>query len=268
MITFNPLRTKRLSVDLRELTIDDAEMLCMMPDHLDQASTTAMLQRVVISPDKPLAGQVSDPRFWTIHERTMVMAHYMAHTTEDGNPNFSVGGEGRLSDYLINGTDYVESVSLGIIDGDEILMRPLLGFQAEAIERLVLGGRMRANRLSWWICAMACQMTKANESPKEYLNDADYAEWLLGTATLFRGLGESEFLQLLNAFLDGAARLDHFFSLFFTDTVIAARPVQGGSSLLSARFPVCAAVSSGTLQILGIPSADESGPGAVLQPAA
>lgn len=266
MIFFNPLRTKRLSVDLREMSIDDAETLCMMPDHLDQASTTEMLQRVVLVPEKPLPGQVTDPRFWTIQERTMVMAHYMAHTTEDGNPNFSVG-EGRLGDYLMNGTDYIESVSLGLFDGDEILMRPLLGFQAEAIERLVLGGRMRANRLSWWVCAMACQMTKAGEAPKEYVNDADYSEWLFGTASLFRALGESEFLPLLYAFLEGSSQLDHFFSLHFTDTVIAARPVQEDSSLPSARFPVHAAISTGTLKILGIARQDESGSGAVLQPA-
>ena len=39
MIHFNPLRTSRLSVDLRELTIDAAEELCMIPESLEQAAT-------------------------------------------------------------------------------------------------------------------------------------------------------------------------------------------------------------------------------------
>lgn len=266
MIYFNPLRTKRLSVDLQEMSIDDVETLCMMPEHLDQASTTEMLKRIVKEGDRPFPGQITDPRMWTVQERTMVMAHYMAHTTEDGNPDFLVGA-GRLSDYLINGTDYVESVSIGVHDGDEVLMRPLLGFQAEAIERLVYGGRMRANRLSWWICAMACQLTNADRAPKEYVSDADYSEWLLGTANLYRSLGETEFLGLLYAFLDGARKLDHFFSIVFTDSVIGARPSQEGSSLPSARFPVRATVNAGTLQVLGIAGVDEGGSGAVLQPA-
>lgn len=267
MIYFDPLRTRRLSVDLQELSIDDAETLCMMPEHLEQASITALLQRAVKPNDREMPGQVGDPRMWTVQERMMVMAHYMAHTTDDGERNFSLG-DGRLSDYLLNGTDYVESISLGVIDGDEILMRPLLGFQAEAIERLVLGGRFRANRLSWWACAMACQMTKAGEEPKPYQGDAEYLEWVYSMASAIRQLPESDFLQLLYAFLDGTKQLDHFFKLTYTDLIIATKPTQEDSSLPSARFPLHAAFSTGTLQVLGITRSDESGSGAVLQPAA
>ncbi len=268
MIYFDQLRTRRLSVDLQELSIDDAEMLCMMPEHLEQASITALLQRAVKPTDREMPGQVSDPRMWTVQERMMVIAHYMAHTTEDGERDFALGEEGHLSDYLLGGTDYVESVSLGVLDGDEILMRPLLGFQVEAIERLVLGGRFRANRLSWWACAMACQMTKAGEEPKAYVGDADYLEWIFARASSIRQLPESDFLQLLYAFLDGTKQLDHFFKLKYTDLIIAAQATKEDSSLPSARFPLHAAISPGTLQVLGITRADEGGSGAVLQPAA
>lgn len=257
MIYFDPLRTKRMSVDLKELSIDDAETLCMMPELLEQASTTAMLQQVVIPNDREFPGHVGDPRMWTVQERMMVMAHYMAHTTDDGERNFQLGKDGHLSDYLLNGTDYVDCISLGLIDGDEVLMRPLLGFQAEAIERLVMGGRFRPNRLSWWACAMACQMTKAGDEPKEFVGDADYSDWLFARATAIRAVPESEFLQLLYAFLEGTKQLDHFFRIVFRDQSIAAMASKEDSGLDPARFPLHAALSAGTLQVLGITSQNE-----------
>lgn len=257
MIQFNPLRTKRLSVNLRELSISDAEALCMMPEQLDQASITAMLERVVVDDGgRPLPGQVTDPRMWTVQERTFVMTHYMAHVAEDGDSNFAVGASGRFSDYFINGTDYVEEIDLGVIDGDHLLMRPLLGFQAEAIERLVLSNRLKSNRLSWWAAAMACQMRRAEEEPVVGMSDADYSEWLTVRANAFRELSESDFAALLSAFLDGTDRLSHFFRIAFTDTVIVMLPgAQANkevSDLPPARFQLHAAISDFTLQILGV----------------
>lgn len=261
MIQFNPLRTKRLSVNLRELSIDDAEALCMMPEQLEQASVTAMLERAVVNDGRPLPGQVTDPRMWSVQERTFVMTHYMAHTTEDGNPNFAVGS-GRFSDYFINGTDYVEEIDLGLIDGDRLLMRPLLGFQAEAIERLVLSKRLKPNRLSWWAAAMACQMRRAEEEPVGGMSDADYAEWLAVRANEFRALPESEFVLLLNAFLAGTERLAHFFNIAFGDASIFVVPhAEEGKEapvLPPARFPLHAAFSDFTLQILGVADKYES----------
>lgn len=272
MIQFNPLRTKRLSVNLKELTIDAAEEILMMPEQLEQAATTAMLEHVVVNDGRPLPGQVSDPRMWTVQERTMVMTHYMAHTTEDGNPDFAVGSNAKFSDYFLNGTDYIEEVDLGVIDGDQLVMRPLLGFQAEAIERLLMSRRLKPNRLSWWAAAMACQVRRATEEPMERLSDAEYAEWLLVRADAFRTLPESEFAAVLGAFLDGTDRLSHFFRIAFGDTSIVCMPnaPEGKevSELLPARFPVHAAVSEFTLQILGVADRYAGGTGAVLRPTA
>lgn len=255
MIQFTPMRTKRLTVDLRELSIDDAEALCLMPESLDQAGTTAMLNRIVLDGGRPFPGQEADPRQWTVQERTFVMAHYMAHTTNDGNPNFAVG-RGNFSDYLLDGTDYIEEINLGLIDGDEIVMRPMLGFQAEAIERMLLSGRFRANRLSWWAAGIACQMRKADEEPVEGLSDAEYSEWLATRTEVIRGLPESDFAELLFAFLDGTERLAHFFRLVFSDDGIAVNPKlveeKEVSDLPPARFPVRSTISESSLQILGV----------------
>lgn len=251
MISFNPLRTKRLSVDLRELTIDAAEALCMMPERLEQAAVTAMLRHVVVQEDRPLPGQVTDPQLWTVQERTMVMAHYMAHTTGDGDPNFALGDRAKFSDYLMNGTDFVDVVSVGEYDGVNVVMRPLLGYEAEAIERLVHSGRVRNNRLSWWVCAMACQMSKADDPPRERVADAEFTEWVLASSERYRQLGESEFLPILYAFLDGTEALNHFFRITYTDNEIAVLPRED-ESLPLARFPLRSALNKGTLNVLGI----------------
>ncbi len=264
MTYFNPLRTQRLSVDMQELTIDQAEALCEMPPELEQEGVTAMLKFIVKQEGRPLPDQVVDPRMWTVQERMLVMAHYQSHVTE-GDPNFEIGNGARFSDYMLDGTDYVESVSLGLIDGEEIVIRPLLGFQAEAIERIVLGGRMRKNRLSWWACAMACQMYKAGETPPIGLSDADYQQLVLVRAQAIRSLTESEFATMLYAFLAGTRKLDHFFQLVYTDDAIAAEPVTEGQGFHPTRFPVRAAIRSSTLRILGIPDEIEGASGDVLQ---
>lgn len=256
MIQFNPLRTKRLSVNLRELSIDDSEVLCMMPEQLEQSAVTAMLERVVQQEGRPNPGQVTDPRQWSVQERTFVMTHYMAHTAEDGNPNFAVGSSARFSDYFLNGTDYIEEVDLGVVDGDRLLMRQLLGYQAEAIEHLIMSRRLAANRVSWWAAAMACQMRRAEEEPVAGLSDADYTEWLAVRADAFRTLPASEFEVLLSAYLAGNDRLSHFFRIGFSDSAIVVLPAvdgeKGVSSVKPARFPVHAAISEFTLQILGV----------------
>lgn len=260
-----PLRTKRLSVDMRELTIDAAEMLCDMPVEREQAGTTALLRAIMVPQDRPLPGQVSDPRLWSVQERMFVMSHYLAHTIEAGNPNFSVG-DGNYSDYILDGTDFIDVVHLGNVGGNEVVMRPLLGFQAEAIEDLVLSGVLRENRLSWWVCAMACQIHQPDEAPPMNLSDADYREYVLARALDLRQATESEFEGAIRAFLAGTKQLDHFFSLIFTNTALAAEPVAGGPDLHPARFPVRSAIRTSTLQILGIADQNESGPGDALQP--
>lgn len=251
MIHFNPLRTSRLSVDLRELTIDAAEELCMIPESLEQAAITGMLRHVVVQEGRPLPGQVTDPQLWTVQERAMVMAHYMVHTTESGDPNFPVGDRARFADYLVSGTDYVDLIDLGTFEGEQVVMRPLLGYEAEAIERLVNSGRIRKNRLAWWTCAMACQMGQAGYPPRERPSDAEFTEWLVGAYQTLRERPESEFLPLLYAFLDGTRALNHFFNIVFTDNEIAFAPRED-ESLPLARFPLRSAVRKGTLQIFGI----------------
>src|SRR5262245_7316563 len=107
MITFSKIRTRRLAVTLREMTIGDTIYLCKLPPDLNEAGTTETLKRIVEPDAQPRGGQVTDPLFWTVQERALCIAHYLAHTQEDGNPDFAVG-DGKYSDYLLDGADYAE----------------------------------------------------------------------------------------------------------------------------------------------------------------
>lgn len=252
MIEFNPLHTRRLSVELQELSLEEAEALCLMPEQLEQAATTRMLGYIVKPDNRPMEHQVTDPQLWTVQERTMVMAHYMAHVNESGERNFAIGEHGRFGDYLLGGTDYIESVPMGELDGHDAVLYPLLGYQAEAIERVIHGGRVKKNRLSWWICAMACQIGLAGEPRRERMPEAEFTEWLVAEAAKWRAIPSSEFEPALFAFLDASERMNHFFKIAYTDNEIGMQPREEGSTLPLARFPVRAAIRKSTLRILGV----------------
>ena len=93
MIHFPILRTRRLTVQLRELPIAESIAVASMPPHLYEASCTAFLRGAIETVDG-----ISDPAQWTVQERTLAVCHYLACTLEDG-PDFAVGN-GRFSDYL------------------------------------------------------------------------------------------------------------------------------------------------------------------------
>ena len=133
MIVFSKLRTKRLTVQLKEMSIGDALYLLKLPANNHEAATTEFLRRV-IEPAKDVAGQVNDPEYMTVHERGYLVAHYLAHTMEQ--PDFPIG-KGKFSEYILDGaSEPVSEFSLGEFMGDQWLFRPILGRHAESVERL------------------------------------------------------------------------------------------------------------------------------------
>ena len=131
MIYFPELRTRRLTIQLREISILDGVTISAMPTGMEQAETTALLRAALES-----VSDGSDPLEWTIEERTLAVCHYLAATSEEG-PDFSVG------DYHF--TDYVDMekqlasldpIDVGEAAGDKWRLIPLTGRHTEAIERL------------------------------------------------------------------------------------------------------------------------------------
>lgn len=265
MIFIATLRTRRLTVELHELTIGDAIALCKMPPQMQEAGTSQLLKYIVAPEEKPRIGQVTDPRLWTAQERAFVVAHYLAHIVE-GDMNFAVGDSARYSDYLALSDDVLDvapdSVELGIVAGNDWSIRPLLGAHAESIERLVTSGRLSDDRAGWWFGAMAAQLVHSQESPFDVANNTDGAldEYLAARVEIFKAYPDSDFMDLLEAFLGGMRRLDHIFRLDFgdqgviflpTEEAIAAAREKGVPGLPPARFPFPLAVSERASSVFG-----------------
>jgi hypothetical protein len=257
VIAFSLLRTKRLQVRLRELTIGDTIRLCKMPGHLNEVGTTELLNCIVMADDKPNKDQVTDPRLWTVQERALVVGHYLSQTSD--KPDFSIG-ENTYSTYLrMDKNEVPASINLGRVAENEWTIRPLLGVQAETIERLITQERIDGGRTGWWLGAMAAMLYPDCDPG---VMDADLEEYIENKVHILKGYPERAFMELLQAFLSGCEQLDHFFSLGFSDEGIVWE-VPGKPP---ARFQFNSAVSEIAFSVFGSP--DESSPrtDAVLQP--
>jgi hypothetical protein len=237
---FPVLRTKRITLQLKELSIGDSIDLASMPDHLHEASCTAFLRATLQS-----VKGVEDPSEWTVQERNFAIAHYLASVAENG-PDFSVGG-GRYSDYLDGAADnYLELHAIGEIGGDDWLIRPLTGAMAEAIERLS-GEFQLPGRLHWLFGAMACQLVRKGEDIPP-LEDG----LLLDRMRVLAGFPGSEFELLMRGYFVGVEALHHLFSINFNDRGIVVMPNKGADgSMPPARFPVRSCISRAALDLAG-----------------
>lgn len=249
MIAFTPLRTRRLSVQINELSIGDSIYLCKMPAAMNEAGTTETLRRIVAPDLKPRIGQVTDVRMWTVHERAFVISHYLSHTEPTG-PDYEIGNS-RFSDYFIDSPEVPEAVDIGLIHGEKWKLLPLLGVHAEAIERLIASGRIDGERGGWWIAAMACQLQGEGGSDFAWHEESDAAidDYIAGMVDYFKAYPQSDGIRLLSSYLEALPQLDHFFRLSFTDEgIVFAQEVAGAAP---ARFPFDSVIAEFTQKAFG-----------------
>lgn len=254
MIHFPMLRTRRFTVQLRELTIGQSMALTKLPAHLEQAEITAFLGYAVESVD----GVSIDNSTWTVQERTLALCHYLAATNPD-NPDFVVGN-GRYSDYFDGKADGngKRPVEVGIVGGDSWVLYDLTGRDAEIIESLQ--GELKDDaeeviegRAFWLLGAMAAQLRRKDEGKKTELSSGEYEQFILERMKVFAAYPESEFTSLLMLFMEARDQLVHFFDIDFSDNGIVCLPMEAAAekNLPPARFPVSACLAEGTLRILG-----------------
>ncbi len=255
MIHFPPLRTRRLTVQLRELSIGESIAIAGMPAHLEEASCTAFLRRAVET-----AKGVDDPAQWTVQERMLGICHYLASTSDEG-PDFSVG-DGRYSSYLDGASDIRASdslVEIGAVGGDSWHIRHLTGAMAESIERLTGEVEGIAGRLHWLLGGMACQLVRAGESVPDALDgEGAFDEFIVDRMRIMAGFPESDFAALITQYLAGRDKLHHLFRIEFSQDGIVAMPKGGAASdLPPARFPAHTCLTRMARDLVGKPG--ESG---------
>jgi len=254
MIHFPPLRTRRLTAQLRELTIGDAIALAAMPPHLEESACTEFLRRAVAS-----AQGIDNPARWTVQERMLAVCHYLAATANDG-PDFSLG-DGHYSDYLDGSTDIQTSaptLEVGELGGDIWHVRHLTGAMAESIERMAGEVPGVAGRLHWLLGAMAAQMVRAGESvPDASDGEGSFDEFLVARMQIMAAFPESDFAALMELFFLGRDKLHHLFKTDFTSDGIVALPKGGAAGdLPPARFPVSTCLSRVARELVGKPHGD------------
>lgn len=229
MLLFQPIRTKRVCVRLKELTIGQAMALCKLPAERHELLTTEFLRHVASEAQAPGANYVTDPRLWTVQERARLVCHYLAQVADDG-PDFAVGS-GRLTDYLDFAADLpvTEPVRDPFASGWAI--GPLLGGHAELLERTC------EDRGGWLVGALACQAVPDGvDDDMLGMTDIEQIGELNRRIDAIKALPESDFETLLLAYDRACAgSLRHFLDLGFDDegVIFAAK---GDAGLAPARF--------------------------------
>lgn len=248
-IYFPPLRTKRLRVQLRELTIGESLKLAAMPPDKPEANCTAFLRFAAAD-----TTGVPDPAQWTVAERLLVVCQYMAATLDDG-PDFAVGDAAHYSDYL-NGERDIEpdAVLVGEVGGDVWRARHLTGGMAEAIERLDGEQSGVSGRLHWLYGAMAAQLVReGEEAPTPEDGEGAYDEWLLARMATLLAYPDSDAELLMGLFLTAREQMQHLFQIEFAQDGIVVMPKGGAATLPPARFPAHSCLSEFARQMGGKP---------------
>lgn len=254
MITFTPFRTPRLTVQLRELTIGNSIELCSLPASRHEAAMTMALTHIIEPSARTIIGQVEDPRLWTVQERGAVFAHYLAHTL---GADFAVGDKAKFSDYLFQSAQTASEILLGPVADDEWIASPLLGYQAESIERLINNGRIIGKRVGWMMAAMACQLRRSVEPPLEDVADAVFDQWLVDRLSVFVAFPQSDFADLLDAFLMANHQMQHLLRAAFNDEGVVY--VTEVPDLPPARFPVSDLLDERAAQFIGVAQQSSGG---------
>lgn len=252
MLHFPVLRTRRLTLQLRELSIGDSMAIAEMPLHLEESATTAFLRKAIDT----ISG-IDDPINWTVQERTMAVCHYLASVSDDG-PDFSLGESGKYSDYLDGSVDApatLERVEVGEIGGDLWFVRHLTGGMAESIERLsgVIDGI--SGKRHWLIGAMASQLVRKDEEiPNIADGEGAFDDFLVQRIKIITAFPESDFIILMSGYLAARTELHHLFRIDFAeDGGLIVLPTEGGAArgLPPARFPVRSCISKLAEELVG-----------------
>lgn len=254
MIHFQPLRTRRLTVQLRELSIEESVSIAAMPSHLDEATTTAFLRKAIDAVNGD-----SDPANWTVQERTMAVCHYLAAVSDDG-PDFSVGdGGGKYSDYLNVSVDEpanLDRVELGEVGGDLWFVRHLTGAMVESVERLAgeIGGISK--KFHWLLGCMAAQLVRESEDfPDPSNGERAFDDFLISRMRVMAAYPESDFVLLMSGYLSAREKLHHLFKIEFAEEggLVVSPSSEGGAegSLPPARFPVRNCITPMAYELVG-----------------
>jgi hypothetical protein len=238
VIYFEPLRTRRLNVQLRELTIQQAIDLAATPPGKHEIAMQQFLACAVESS----TGVEKDPHRWTVQERMMVLAQYLSAVSENGR-DFAVGNL-KFTDFLHAdeapdfGPDWVPA---GQACGSAWRVHQINGAQAAAMEAA------SRNTLDWHFAELAIRMRPEDDTkpPPDAVTDPElFSEWLASRMAEMKALPESDYIVLFRMMRVGLYDLRHIFivELDADGFNVISREQEGGQRF-AGRFRVDSAVS-------------------------
>lgn len=243
MLDIPVLRSKRLILEMKEISMLNAIKLANMSQHLTERQNTFLINSIL----EKVEG-IENPLLWTIQERIFCIGHYIA-ATQDGDPDFEIGNA-HFSDYLQAEKHYqFDSYDLGEYEDDLWTAVPLLGVMAETIERLEGEIEGIENRTHWYLGCMACQLIP-NGDALDY-NSPDYDTQVLERMIVLSQVPESNFLYLMGLLTTAHQHFDHLFNISISDDGVVAMPREGGADLPYARFPAHTAITTLSKQLCG-----------------
>lgn len=233
---------------MKELAMLNAIKLATIPSYLNEEATTYHLRSVLESVDADDKA-LSDPLMWTVQERIFGIAHYIA-STQDDEPDFEVG-EGHYSDYLIGEKQFaVEQVEIGEIEGDIWTAKPLLGYMAEAIERLHGEVEGVEGEAHWVLGLMAAQLIPNGDELNVPVSEYEAALYERMKALI--NFPESIYVQLLGKLKNANQEMCHLFDIWVEESGIVILPKRG-AKLPNARFPASTTITSVARYLSGKP---------------
>ena len=247
MIHFPILRMHSMNVKLKELTLGNALAISYMPPDNEQEEITAFLRFAVENKE-----ETPDPALWTVQERMLAIAHYLASMSDE--KNFLCSNGARFSDYLDTLQDHVEPVQkLGEACGDEWYVVPLTGRLAESIERLqgeVTDGAENKlpGHLHWIIGAMAAMLRRSAVAETADMSESQLDDWIKNGMRVFLAYPESDFSKVVTLWVKGRLKTDHYFRIDFSEEGIVALPKEG-AHFTPVRFPCRACLSGFTKEM-------------------
>lgn len=256
MIRFEPLRTARLDVRLRELSFGDEIALCQTNETAHESTMSEFLRRAVEFAGVPSPRHVADPRAWTVSERLFVLAHYNVHTRED-RPDYAVTDTSVLSDYLDVGREPPEAITFEEA-GDTWTLKPLTGAMAEAIE--TLQGSISLSGLAHWLaCGMSAQLVRDRDNeqgiPDAVADPVGYARWLSARAQVMAGMPGSTFDRMYAQYRLSLDQATQFFRVWFDreGVIVLPKLLSSGAQAATpaARFLVRSVIGQLALGVTG-----------------
>lgn len=253
MIIFDPIRTKRIAVRLREISIEEAVSVCRLPADRHEATASEFLRFVARDAETPTPRYIKDPRLMTVQERTMLVCRYLGRVSPEG-ADFKVGDLGKLTDFIKFSDDILkDSAPMGKVAGVDRVLYPLLGVHAEMLERVC------ANRGDWLMGMLACQVHDAGATPPDYLalTDVELIEWVRTRIDAIKKMAESDLEELYVAYERANDDLRHFFIIGADDQGIVWWPqteAEEAGQKTPARFLAVSCISEFTRRVFGGPT--------------